>query len=431
MRLLFRDMTQETGAVLKNTVGYSLMGDSAHKKKLRVPPEAFLLRYVTEDGDLEIRTIGYTYPTLKQYVQYLRDRKTDPTKNKTRSEALFGAVRTLKRLRILMRRRYGRSSLDMLIHFCGDGASVNNKLGKLLRKRAPWITCALDVVHDLERCLEQGLTCPAVVALHKGFMDTLRGLVNFINNSNVHFEALQAEDDGVVLGAVIDWRWAASTLRCLGQFFLAFKGVASVLKEDPKAKPLLDKMLTLDFIALGGSSEELSSVEYKGQRTGFTFADLTEISAAITRMDGDPATRRYTKEMTESVTQVRGGPPFVGLAVKGTSTKALAAGRTLRQAIVREARRRLVRYDLIKHLKWLNPSTWPTPNHPSWDTVGNSAIEHLVGHWNEFLMKRHRWTDPLFGVLEEWQDIKRHLVEHKALGQAGVKDIVSFWKPAG
>ena len=87
-------------------------------------------------------------------------------------------------------------------------------------------------------------------------------------------------------------------------------------------------------------------MEYKGQRTGFTFADLTEISAAINRMDGDPATRRYTKEMTESVTQ-----------------------------------------------------------------------------------KRHRWTDPLFGVLEEWQDIKRHLVEHKALGQAGVKDIVSFWKP--
>ena len=63
-------------------------------------------------------------------------------------------MRTLKRLRILMRRRYGRFLLDMLIHFCGDGASVNNKLGKLLRKRAPWITCAVDVVHDLERCLE-------------------------------------------------------------------------------------------------------------------------------------------------------------------------------------------------------------------------------------------------------------------------------------
>ena len=267
-------------------------------------------------------------------MQYLRDWKSDPTKNKTRSEALFGAVRTLKRWRILMRRRYGQSSLDMPIHFCGDGASVNNKLGKLLRKRAPWITCAVDVVHDLERCLEQGLTCPAVVALHKGFMDTLRGLVNFINNSNVHSVALQAEDDGVVLGAVIDWRWAGSTLRCLGQFFRAFKGVASVLKEDPKAKPLLDKMLTLDFIAWGAVLRdilsELSSVENKGQRTGFTFADLTEISAAINRMDGDPATRRYTKEMTESVTQVRGGPAFLGLAVKGTSTKALAAGRTLR-----------------------------------------------------------------------------------------------------
>ena len=89
LRLLFGDTTQATGEVLKNIVGFSLMGDHAHKKKLRVPPEAFLLRHVTEDGDLEIRTIGYTFPTLKQYVQYLRERKQDPTKNETRSEALL------------------------------------------------------------------------------------------------------------------------------------------------------------------------------------------------------------------------------------------------------------------------------------------------------------------------------------------------------
>ena len=79
LRLLFRDMTQETGAVLKNTVGYSLMGDSAHKKKPRVPPEAFLLRHVTEDGDLEIRTIGYTYPTLKQCGDPLYHMPETPT----------------------------------------------------------------------------------------------------------------------------------------------------------------------------------------------------------------------------------------------------------------------------------------------------------------------------------------------------------------
>ena len=160
--------------------------------------------------------------------------------------------------------------------------------------------------------------------------------------------------------------------------------MVSVLKEDPKAKPLLDKVLTLDFIAWGAVLRdilsEMSSVENKGQRIVFTFAELTEISAAINRMDTDPMSRRYAKEMTQSVTQVRGGPAFEGFVVKGTSAKALATGCTLLQAIVREARRRLVRYDLIKHLKWLNPSSWPSPDLPSWVTLGNSAIERLVGH---------------------------------------------------
>ena len=138
-----------------------------------------------------------------------------------------------------------------------------------------------------------------------------------------------------MLGAVIHWRWAASTLRCVGQFFTAFKGVVNVLQEDPKAKALVDQVLTTVFITRGVVLRdvllELSSVEYKGQRIDCTFARVIEVFAAINRMDGDPKTGSYAKEMTEAVAQVRGGPIFQGFAMKGTSTSTcsrahLAAG---------------------------------------------------------------------------------------------------------
>ena len=60
LRLLCGDMTRATRDVLQNTVGYSLWAIPHTKKKLRVPPKAFLLRHITEAGDLEIRTIGDT-----------------------------------------------------------------------------------------------------------------------------------------------------------------------------------------------------------------------------------------------------------------------------------------------------------------------------------------------------------------------------------
>ena len=48
---------------------------------------------VTEEGNLELRTLGYlTYPTEADYLVYLKDKAEDPMKKKRKTEALFGAV---------------------------------------------------------------------------------------------------------------------------------------------------------------------------------------------------------------------------------------------------------------------------------------------------------------------------------------------------
>ena len=55
-----------------------------------------------------------------------------------------------------------------------DGASVNKKMGKLLKAQtAPYITSYIDVCHELERSLQAAFTVPSVKAVHDLFMALL------------------------------------------------------------------------------------------------------------------------------------------------------------------------------------------------------------------------------------------------------------------
>lgn len=64
---------EKTKNIILDSVGFSLIFDGAHKKRLRVPPEAFIIRDVDEDGYLRYRTLGFTYPTVQQYADFKKE----------------------------------------------------------------------------------------------------------------------------------------------------------------------------------------------------------------------------------------------------------------------------------------------------------------------------------------------------------------------
>ena len=92
-----------------------------------------------------------------------------------------------------------------------------------------------------------------------------------------------------------------------------------------------------------------------------------------------------------------------------------------------EAKRRMARYE---YLRWLNPSAWPSPGSDDLQRFGQNQIKHLVNHWDRFLREKHNWSDPLFGVLEEWHQIKSSPVtRHRLQKWQTKKNIILFWKP--
>ena len=68
---------QKTTDILTDSVGFTLILDRTHKKKLRVPPEAFIVRDVDAEGQLRYRTLGFTYPSVEQYAAFKAAKATN------------------------------------------------------------------------------------------------------------------------------------------------------------------------------------------------------------------------------------------------------------------------------------------------------------------------------------------------------------------
>ena len=91
------------------TICYSLLFDGAYKKRLCVPPEAFIAHFVTADCELKYHTLAFTYRTIQEYRAYLASKALKKEKKKFCKDAvtLFGAAMQLKRLETkLLAHRY-------------------------------------------------------------------------------------------------------------------------------------------------------------------------------------------------------------------------------------------------------------------------------------------------------------------------------------
>ena len=51
-------------------------------------------------------------------------------------------------------------------------------------------------------------------------------------------------------------------------------------------------------------------------------------------------------------------------------------------------------------------------------------------HWDRTLWTKHHWIDPLFGMLQEREEIDyAPIVQHRLLKWQTTKDILQFWQP--
>ena len=76
LNLFFHEQIEITSDVLiKKTVGWALIAHGAHKKKLKVPLEAFLLRHVNAEGYMEYRSLGCIRKIFKGQKKEAKARK--------------------------------------------------------------------------------------------------------------------------------------------------------------------------------------------------------------------------------------------------------------------------------------------------------------------------------------------------------------------
>ena len=137
--------------------------------------------------------------------------------------------------------------------------------------------------------------------------------------------------------------------------------------------------------------------------------------------------KRYCRTTLQDMGTALGRPVYNNVQLHGTKEAALAAGRAMNDTIVKSAAKRLVKYSLYTHLKFLNPSSWPPPDSKEWGSFGHTSLEDLCTEWADFLTQEHQWVDPHQGVETEWKEVKAFIIE-KGLLKKGAS-VFEFWRP--
>ena len=106
--------------------------------------------------------------------------------------------------------------------------------------------------------------------------------------------------------------------------------------------------------------------------------------------------KRYCRTTLQDMGTALGRHVYNNVQLHGTKEAALAAGQAMNDAIVKSAAKRLVKYSLYTHLKFLNPFSCPPPPPDSkeWGSFGHTSLEDLCTEWADFLTQEHQWVDP-------------------------------------
>ena len=107
--------------------------------------------------------------------------------------------------------------------------------------------------------------------------------------------------------------------------------------------------------------------------------------------------KRYCRTTLQDMATILGRPVYNNVQLYGAKEAALAAGKAMNDAIVKSAAKRLVKYSLYTHMKFLNPSNWPPPHSKEWGSFGQTSLHDLSAEWADFLTQEHQWVGPIRG----------------------------------
>ena len=130
---------------------------------------------------------------------------------------------------------------------------------------------------------------------------------------------------------------------------------------------------------LGDTLTELAFAELVGQKSDSMFGDVDWMWRHARMVATDVKEKRYCKTTVQDMATILGRPVYNNVQLHGTKEAALAVGKAMNDAIVKSTAKRLVKYSLYTHLKFLNPSTPPPPppNSQEWGSFGQTSLDDL------------------------------------------------------
>ncbi|XP_061167632.1 uncharacterized protein LOC133176530 [Saccostrea echinata] len=317
----------------------------------------------------------------------------------------------------------GANSLDKVVAFVADGASVNTGekngvIAKLREQLSPSIVMVKCLVHRIELGYKEALKCKA----YDGLVNLLTGLYAFYHRSPLQRNGLKDSFATLNISPIMPsrtggTRWLSHTLSALLKFWRGYKAISAHLnqvclldlKNKPKAKALLKLMHSKSIIHFAHFLHDILNVLSR------LSLELQKVDSSIylchEQMQATMTSLRKLQQrqgqMLQELSSENQGDTFQGEKLVGHFAYPSDIVKKLQTCL--EVRFGDLTDDLMSSTKIVDLSSWPVERN---EDFGDQSVRILISKFKDILQKQCVDTG---AVAAEWELLKQLLYTNEKI----------------